>query len=499
MRIQELEQLTGADRATIRYYEKEGLLVPERLENGYRNYTDGNARELMRILLLRKLGMSIYTISKLQKGSASFSEALEAQICQLTIHIEEQKRARVLCEVIRADGVDYDSLDARHYMKLLSELQSGSASRTTKEFREDLPRECHPWRRFFARWIDLALAYQIVHFLIVEVFWIRPVPGTFVNTVIAVLIGIVLVPVEAFLLSRWGSTPGKYVMGMRVESSDGDLLTWQRALQREWAVLRDGMCFQIPLISQWSELRCYSLLTGTSMRRFVRREDVPESEEMGWDEGSERIYQPLDGKRFAVLAVMLGLILACSVFLAGENVKPPCRGADLTVAQFADNYNHFAAILESSPNTYDRLNPDGTKRGVADAYSSMGEPLTVIAVGADSYGEEFLYDVNNGALRSVTLQRRWENAIVLTPMNSETAIIAYSMLLSQKGTDYRDIIEISRLMDENSGQLVGTISYSGIEISWKIEMENYLESNGTYYTDQDGDSSLEMTYTVRFV
>ena len=40
MLIRDLEQQTGLDRATIRYYEKEGLLNPHRTENGYRDYSD---------------------------------------------------------------------------------------------------------------------------------------------------------------------------------------------------------------------------------------------------------------------------------------------------------------------------------------------------------------------------------------------------------------------------------------------------------------------------
>lgn len=63
MRIQDLERLVNTDRATIRFYEKEGLIAPNRSENGYRDYTQENALELKRILLLRRLGVSISAIS----------------------------------------------------------------------------------------------------------------------------------------------------------------------------------------------------------------------------------------------------------------------------------------------------------------------------------------------------------------------------------------------------------------------------------------------------
>ena len=42
MLIRDLEVKSGLDRATIRFYEREGLITPERKENGYRDYTEEN-------------------------------------------------------------------------------------------------------------------------------------------------------------------------------------------------------------------------------------------------------------------------------------------------------------------------------------------------------------------------------------------------------------------------------------------------------------------------
>ena len=40
MNINEAEKLTGIPRASIRYYESEGLVSPARAPNGYRVYSD---------------------------------------------------------------------------------------------------------------------------------------------------------------------------------------------------------------------------------------------------------------------------------------------------------------------------------------------------------------------------------------------------------------------------------------------------------------------------
>ena len=51
MTIKEIEERTGMDRANIRFYEKEGLLSPVRLANGYRDYTEHDVDTLLRIKL----------------------------------------------------------------------------------------------------------------------------------------------------------------------------------------------------------------------------------------------------------------------------------------------------------------------------------------------------------------------------------------------------------------------------------------------------------------
>ncbi|MFA6783241.1 MAG: MerR family DNA-binding transcriptional regulator, partial [Sedimentibacter sp.] len=40
MLIKEIENLSGMERANIRFYEREGLITPKRLDNGYRDYSE---------------------------------------------------------------------------------------------------------------------------------------------------------------------------------------------------------------------------------------------------------------------------------------------------------------------------------------------------------------------------------------------------------------------------------------------------------------------------
>lgn len=97
MLIRDLEIRSGLDRATIRFYEKEGLITPDRKENGYRDYTAQNLDDLLKIKLLRQLGMSLDRIRAIQHGSTQLQTVLEEQIGILDRKIREAENARRVC------------------------------------------------------------------------------------------------------------------------------------------------------------------------------------------------------------------------------------------------------------------------------------------------------------------------------------------------------------------------------------------------------------------
>jgi len=83
MRIKEVEELTGMDRANIRFYEREGLITPIRMHNGYRDYSDYDVQMLLRIKLLRSLHISLDAIKDLKDGSRKLSDTIAIQIIKL--------------------------------------------------------------------------------------------------------------------------------------------------------------------------------------------------------------------------------------------------------------------------------------------------------------------------------------------------------------------------------------------------------------------------------
>ena len=96
MNISQLETVLGLPRASIRFYEKEGLLSPERLANGYRDYSQADVETLRRIKLLRALGLPLEDIKALQAGELRLGEALRTQEERLRREAAEREAARTL-------------------------------------------------------------------------------------------------------------------------------------------------------------------------------------------------------------------------------------------------------------------------------------------------------------------------------------------------------------------------------------------------------------------
>ena len=80
MTSKEMEARSGVARANIRYYEAEGLLHPNRAENGYRDYSEADLVVLEKIKLLRRLGVTIEELKALTSGGAALSAVLDRRL-----------------------------------------------------------------------------------------------------------------------------------------------------------------------------------------------------------------------------------------------------------------------------------------------------------------------------------------------------------------------------------------------------------------------------------
>lgn len=208
MNIKEIEERSGLTRANIRYYEQEGLLAPARRENKYRNYSEEDLETLLRIALLRSLGFSLEEIRRLQSGEADFAAAMRERSAALESEGQRLLAARNVCDAISREVTSYSALRPEDY------LNGFEPDVAAKQWDVAEP---HPWRRYFARGIDLALVGLPVSFVQYVLLHRNYTTVSRWEDIVCALIGWgLLLLLEPLLLARFGTTAGKWCMGITV-------------------------------------------------------------------------------------------------------------------------------------------------------------------------------------------------------------------------------------------------------------------------------------------
>ena len=124
MKINEVEKRVEISKKSIRFYEQEGLLHPERnKENGYRDYSEEDVNILLKTKFLRKLSLPIEEIRRIQSKRLTLEDALKRHL--ITLEREEKNLQKIseLCRMISKEDVSYDTLDASVCLKQIGKME----------------------------------------------------------------------------------------------------------------------------------------------------------------------------------------------------------------------------------------------------------------------------------------------------------------------------------------------------------------------------------------
>jgi uncharacterized RDD family membrane protein YckC len=148
------------------------------------------------------------------------------------------------------------------------------------------------WARWWARSIDL-MTVGLVGAVVTALL-------RFDGYVASYCFSFTWVLVEPLLLSTWGTTVGKWTLGISVRRRDGGTLTYGEALNRTFVVYLKGLALNIPVLNVVTQVMAYNHLT--SFGQTV------------WDEegGFKCRVAPQTGGRIATAAVATLLILGLS-------------------------------------------------------------------------------------------------------------------------------------------------------------------------------------------
>ena len=469
MNIKEIEERSGLTRANIRYYEQEGLLAPARRENKYRNYSEEDLETLLRIALLRSLGFSLEEIRRLKSGEADFAAAMRERSAALESEGQRLLTARNVCDAISREVTSYSALRPEDY------LNSFESDKTAE--RRDIV-EPHPWRRYFARAIDLTLVGLMVSFVQFVLLHHNLVNISKGENVLCGLAGWgLLVLIEPLLLARFGTTAGKWCMGITVTRPDGERLSYSEALNRTALVWFYGAGLGLPLV----ELVCSYL----SYRRYTR------GEELAWEEGSvERFDGRGTGKMALLCAACWAVRGTLTVAMVLAAMLPPNRG-ELTVAEFAENVNYYRTFFDFGT----RWTLDSSGEWVENEYEN------VIYFGGGGEPTPFSYTVEDGVLRAV----HWaytETAETIYGTGDENARMAYlALAAAQKGTSLFNIRGVVKQIGSNSWAADADYSaaWKNVEMRYDARIEGeYYYGEGFFLSMQDGQPiTVTLTFDAR--
>ena len=128
MKIKYVEELVGITKKNIRFYEEQGLLAPDRAENGYREYGPADVDRLMQIKLLRKLGVPIEEIKRIFQGSIHLDDCLDRHLDELERQKENLAKMQVISEQIIASHVTLQNLDTENYLNQVESMEKEGTS-----------------------------------------------------------------------------------------------------------------------------------------------------------------------------------------------------------------------------------------------------------------------------------------------------------------------------------------------------------------------------------
>ncbi len=457
MTIQEVERQSGMTRANIRFYEEKGLLTPQRQPNGYRDYSSADVETLQRVRLLRSLDISIDIIRALQSGERTLEAVLAERERRWNDAKSRAGDAEALCQRMRQDGAQYATLDAEKYLHPQPEAQrlyhpAGQADQRPYAFT--------PWRRLLAFNLDYELCLLLLYAVLSLGFHVNITKGSGLLSLLYAYLALMLqVLIEPWLLHRFGTTPGKAIMGIYIETESGERPTCVQARARTWKRFWYGFGASIPILG----------LVRMWQKGYRPCRDC---ESCAWDSENELVCLIHDRKAWRgwIMAAAYGGCVAVNVLLSSAAALPPCRGR-LTVEQFARNYNMLANYYGDETNW--RLDETGAWEDITPA------GVFIVRVG-DEIGRpdwQFTLDAD-GYIQRAELAADYRNCdgmVWISTLEDQTLLGTLSIVCAQPGVHAWSFApqRIARAFKQQSDTGSVRMTYQGVSIAYDCVYQGF--------------------------
>ncbi len=236
------------------------------------------------------------------------------------------------------------------------------------------------FRRFFARTFDFFI-YGLFASTIIQILLGRhpdnysSIEQFFISTFPALIIMLFL---EPLLLSKLGTTAGKFIMGLSVYDSEGSKLSYGNALSRTFNVLLQGYGLFIPLVSLITMILC--------------AKDLAQGNPLYYDKGYSYIAEEIHPLRYALLFLSeIALTFGIGSLLGMMLLSAPNDTNNITLSEFAENFNHYTNFIGMNVEMLE----DGT---IIDTLAQNG---VVVETSSIYYFPKFEYTEQDGKLTSI--------------------------------------------------------------------------------------------------
>lgn len=139
MKINEVEAQVGITKKNIRFYEEQGLLSPRRnSENGYRDYGEAEVAILRQIKLMRKLGVPLEEIRRMQAGG-TVADGMRRHLVTLEREQKSLEQSIQLCGSLKDREERLDTLDAAALLEEMERLEQTGTTFQDKQKQDAKP------------------------------------------------------------------------------------------------------------------------------------------------------------------------------------------------------------------------------------------------------------------------------------------------------------------------------------------------------------------------
>ena len=336
---------------------------------------------------------------------------------------------------------------------------------------EERPYAFTPWRRLFAYNLDCKLCQLLLYAVLELGFHVNTNKRSWLLSLLYACLALMLqLLIEPWLLHRFGTTPGKALMGIYIETESGERPTYAQAIARTWKRFWYGLGAEIPILN---------------LVRMWKKGYRPcrNCEPCAWDSENELVCLIHDRKAWRgwIIAAAYAGCVAVNVLLSSAAALPPCRGR-LTVAQFARNYNMLANYYGDETNW--RLDETGAWEDITPA------GVFIVRVG-DEIGRpdwQFTLDAD-GYIQRAELAADYRNCdgmVWISTLEDQTLLGMLSIVCAQPGVHAWSFApqRIAKAFKQQSDTGSVRMTYQGVSVAYDCTYQGFSQAGAALIPEE---------------